>query len=67
VYYSLVVTARENRLNPYEYLTWILTNMPNLGKPGYARSIEDLLPWSAALPKKVFVPKSKETESEKYA
>jgi len=41
--------------------------MPNLGKPGYARSIEDLLPWSAALPKKVFVPKSKETESEKYA
>jgi transposase len=67
VYYSLVVTARENGLNPYEYLTWILTNMPNLGKPGYARSIEDLLPWSETLPKKVFIPKSKETEPEKYA
>lgn len=67
VYYSLVVTARENGLNPFEYLTWILTNMPNLGKPGYATSIEDFLPGSAALPKKVYIPKSKETEPEKYA
>lgn len=67
VYYSLVVTARENGLNPYEYLTWILTNMPNLGKAGYARTIEDLLPWSAVLPKKVYIPKPKGTEPEKYA
>lgn len=67
VYYSLVVTARENGLNPFEYLTWILTNMPNLGKAGYVASIEDLLAGSAALPKKVFIPKSKGTEPEKYA
>jgi len=67
VYYSLVVTARENGLNPFEYLTWILTNMPNLGKPGYAVSIEDFLPGSAALPQKVFTPEPKGTEPEKYA
>ena len=64
---SLVVTAMENGLNPFEYLTWILTNMPNLGKPGYASEIEELLPGSAALPQKVFTPKPKETKSEKYA
>jgi transposase len=67
IYYSLVVTALENGLNPFEYLTWILTNMPNLGKPGYVASIEDFLPGSAALPKKVFIPKPKEKRPEKYA
>lgn len=67
MYYSLIVTAKENGLNPYEYLTWILSNMLNLGKPGYSKSIEDLLPWSEALPKKVFVPTTKGTEPEKYA
>ncbi len=67
VYYSLVVTAMENSLNPFSYLTWILTNAPNLGKPGYASAIEDFLPGSAALPQKVFTPKPKETKPEKYA
>ena len=33
VYYSLVETARENGLNPFEYLSWIFTHAPNLGKP----------------------------------
>src|SRR5690554_4400412 len=59
IYYSLVVTAIENGLNPYEYLTWILTQMPNLGKPGYVASIEELLPGSIVLPEKVFAPTSK--------
>ncbi|MDD3168907.1 MAG: IS66 family transposase [Eubacteriales bacterium] len=67
VYYSLIVTAKENGLNPFEYLSWILTNMPNLGKPGYASSIKDFLPGSSALPQKVFSPKPKDTKTEKYA
>lgn len=67
VYYSLIVTAEENGLNPFEYLTWILTNMPNLGKPGYASSVRELLPGSSVLPQKVFSPKPKNTETEKYA
>ena len=50
VYYSLIVSARENGLNPYEYLTWILTNAPNLGRPGYIAKTEDFLPGSAAIP-----------------
>ena len=66
IYYSLVVTAIENGLNPYEYLTWILTQMPNLGKPGYVASIEELLPGSIVLPEKVFAPTSKK-QLEQYA
>ena len=67
VYYSLVVTAMENGLNPFEYLSWIFTNAPNLGKPGYASSIEDFLPGSAKIPQKVFIPKPRVTETQKYA
>jgi len=67
VYYSLVVTAMENGLNPFEYLAWILANMPNLGKPGYATTIEDLLPGSSKIPQTVFIPKPKGTEPKKYA
>jgi transposase len=59
IYYSLAMTARENSLNPFEYLTWIFTNAPNLGKPGYVAAIEDFLPGSAALPEKIFSPKPK--------
>lgn len=66
IYYSLVVTARENGLHPFEYLTWIFTNAPNLGKPGYATAIEDFLPGSAALPKNVFSPEPKNRKKEKY-
>ena len=67
IYYSLVVTAIENSLNPFEYLTWIFTNAPNLGKSGYVSAIEDFLPSSAKIPSKVFVPKPRETNTEKYA
>jgi transposase len=67
VYYSLIVTARENGLNPFEYLTWIFSNAPNLGKAGYADSITDLLPSSSVLPKKVYTPVPDITDSEKYA
>ena len=67
VYYSLIVTAMENGLNPFEYLNFVLTNMPNLGKPGYVSSIGELLPSSSTLPQKVFSPKPKDAGTEKYA
>lgn len=67
VYYSLIVTAMENGLNPFEYLSWILTNAPNLCKPGFASTVNDFLPGSSALPQKVFSPKPKDEKTEKYA
>ncbi len=66
IYYSLIITAIENGLNPFEYLTWVLTQMPNLGKPGYAASVEELLPGSTVLSEKVFAPTSKK-EPKQYA
>jgi len=67
VYYSLIETARENGLNPFEYLTWIFTQAPNLGKPGYVATVEEFLPGSTKIPQNVYIPKSKRTEPEKYA
>ena len=67
IYYSLIISARENGLNPFEYLTWIFTNAPNLGKPGYVANISDLLPDSTALPEKIFTPQPKDAEPSKYA
>jgi len=67
IYYSLIVTARENGLNPFEYLTWILTNAPNLGKTGYTSEVKDFLPGSATLPEKVFTPQLGNTSLKKFA
>jgi transposase len=67
VYYSLVVTAKENGLNPYEYLSWILTNAPNLGKPGYVATNENFLPGSAAIPAGVYIPKRADDKPQKFA
>jgi transposase len=67
VYYSLIMTAKENGLNPFEYLSWIFTNAPNLGKPGYVTAIEDFLPDSSSLPEKIFSPRPKDEKPEKYA
>ncbi len=65
IYYSLIVSARENGLNPFEYFTWILTNAPNLGKAGYISEIKDFLPGSAALPERLFTPQPGNT-NEKF-
>ena len=67
IYYSLIESAKENGLNPFEYLSWIFTNAPNLGKPGYISKIEGFLPGGAALPDKVFTPQPGNINPGKYA
>lgn len=67
IYYSLIVSARENGLNPFEYLAWIFTNYPNLGKAGYTASVKDFLPGSEALPEKVFTPQPGDPNQKKFA
>ncbi len=39
VYYSLIISARENGLVPFEYLTKVFTEAPN------GADLESLLPW----------------------
>ena len=51
--YSLIETAKENGLDPYRYLLWVLRNAPGLSETDKARS-EKLLPANA--PEKCYMP-----------
>jgi transposase len=53
--YSIVETAKENGLNPFEYLTYLFERLPNINiKDQHA--LDTLLPWSANLPGHCKVP-----------
>ena len=46
VIYSIVETAKENGLNPFQYLCYLFEQLPNLGDG----DLDELLPWSKSLP-----------------
>lgn len=50
VVYSIVETAKVNNLKPYEYLKHLLTEMPKHMDDTDFSFLDDLLPWSNALP-----------------
>jgi transposase len=49
VIFSIVETAKENGLNPFEYLKFLFEKMPNMDCLD-GNSLKDLLPWSDTLP-----------------
>ena len=55
VMYSIIETAKENGLNPFDYLVHIFRTAPNLTLVADSKAVE-LLPWSASLPKHVYRP-----------
>jgi len=57
IIYSIVETAKENGLNPFAYLTYLLDQLPNVDM-GNPAALDDLLPWSANLPATCRVPGS---------
>jgi len=52
VVYSLVETAKANGLDPQRYLEHVLSRLPNVEADDKA-GLEELLPWSDALPQEV--------------
>lgn len=50
VLYTLVETARANKLNVYEYLSYLLTVMPNTDFRNHPEKLNAYLPWSEKLP-----------------
>lgn len=46
IVYSIVETAQENGLIPFEYLRYLFERLPNLGNG----DLDELLPWSPSLP-----------------
>jgi transposase len=49
VIYSIVETAKENRLSPYAYLTYLFEKLPNL-EFASSEHLDPLLPWNVVLP-----------------
>ena len=67
VIYSIVETAKANNLNIYEYMKYLLEELPEIVQKGKevpeivqkGKEVpERLMPWSAELPDKVRKPKS---------
>jgi transposase len=48
IIYSLVETAKENKLNPYTYLNHLFERLPNLESRD-AETLDQLLPWNVGL------------------
>jgi transposase len=66
MYFSIVETAMENQLNPYQYLKYLLEMLPTTK----TNELESLLPWSKSLPDICRVPLKKSNtkpEKQKYA
>jgi transposase len=53
--YSVIESAKENGLNPFEYLKYLFEQLPNLDTKNI-ENIDALLPWSATLPDVCKVP-----------
>lgn len=47
--YSVVETAKENGLNPFEYLKFLFERLPNIDIQD-KNALDELLPWSTTLP-----------------
>jgi len=47
--YSIVITARENKLNVYEYLNYLFQELPRRRKNKTEPILENCLSWSASL------------------
>jgi transposase len=52
IYYTIIETAKENNLNPFQYVKFLLEMLPN----STSSEVESLLPWSESLPERCRVP-----------
>jgi len=48
--YSVIETAKENNLNPFQYLKYIFEQLPQLPDPTNPEALDQFLPWSPSLP-----------------
>jgi len=51
VLFSVVQTALENKLRPFDYLTWVLTELPNCDLTADPDAIARFVPYSDAIPR----------------
>ena len=58
IIYSIAETAKANNLKPYEYFEHLLSVIPEHMEDTDTKFLEELLPWSEALPEHIGKPKS---------
>jgi len=56
--YSVIETAKENGLNPFQYLKYLFEQLPQLPDPKDPEALDRLLPWSSSLPLTCRAPQS---------
>lgn len=60
IIYSIIETAKENNLKPFNYLTYLFEQLPNVDTDD-AAVIDSLLPWSDTLPADCRMPQNENT------
>ena len=53
IIYSIAETAKANNLKPYDYFVYLLEEIPKHMEDTDLSFLNDLLPWSEKLPKKI--------------
>ena len=53
IVYSLIETAKANGVEPYAYLTLVLTDMQYMGKPFSNEELENFMPWSEEIKRSI--------------
>ncbi len=64
IMYSMIETAKENGLKPYNYLVYLFEQLPNVDTRDVA-VIDSLMPWSETLPEDCRMPKKENTSEGK--
>lgn len=49
--YSIIESAKANKLNIYKYINYLLEQIPQLENPSDETELKRFLPWSQELPK----------------
>uniref|UniRef100_UPI00240A8DF6 transposase domain-containing protein n=1 Tax=Gracilibacillus dipsosauri TaxID=178340 RepID=UPI00240A8DF6 len=55
IIYSIVETAKENGLNPFQYLKYLFEELPNMNLTDKS-NLDQFLPWSPTIPEKCRIP-----------
>ncbi|GAB1533800.1 hypothetical protein YSY22_52230 [Brevibacillus formosus] len=58
IIYSLLETAKENQLNPFQYLNYLFEQIPQLSDVKNGEELDRFLPWSTPLPDVCHITKS---------
>ena len=64
IIYSIIETAKENNLKPYNYLIYLFEQLPNVDTNDPA-IMDSLLPWSDKLPNECKMPRTEDTSKGK--